>query len=249
MPAFKQTFPESNLVSIIKDEFLSLSLIKRDGADNFSIQNEFKSLYGIPDLIFYKFNQPSLQKRLQSNINPIVSRKIIKTLILIQGRKKVSLSFLEEQLPYSKKTIREQIIKYLTRNNFLCKSTDNNTFWVENEYQHSLQKLYSIEAKVSNWKRGFYQAYRYKWFSHYSFLALHKKYINPAIKSGYYFKKYNIGLIMIDTINKSLNIIHLPAEEKPYSKEFQAFAFEKLFSDYLERKTLFHNSKLRFPNI
>lgn len=241
MPKNKNIVPESLLVSAIKDRFLSLPIFEKDRPKDFSIYNELKSSYGVPDLVFCKFNKSSLRKRLQSNINPIVSKKIIKTLVLIQGKKKVSLSFLEEELPYSKKVIKGQIISFLIKNDFLCKSKESDTFWIENYYQHSLQKLYSIEAKVSNWRRGFYQAYRYKWFSDYSFLALHKKFINPAIKNIQYFKKYNIGLIMVDSENKSLKSLYLPAKEKPYSKEFQAFAFEKVLSDYLERKALSHD--------
>lgn len=237
----KNTVPESLLVSTIKDKFLSLPILEKDRPQDFSIYNELKSSYGVPDLVFCKFNKSSLKKRLQSNTNPIVSKKIIKTLVLIQGKKKVSLSFLEEELPYSKKIIKGQIISFLIKNDFLYKSKESDTFWIENYYQHSLQRLYSIEAKVSNWKRGFYQAYRYKWFSDYSFLALHKKFINPAIKNIQYFKKYNIGLIMVDSEDKSLKSLYLPAKEKPYSKEFQAFAFEKVLSDYLERKALSHD--------
>jgi len=241
MPKNKKNAPESLLVSTIKDRFLSLPILKQDSPQNFSVFNELKSSYGVPDLVFCKFNKSSLRKRLQSNINPIVSKKIIKTLILIQGKKKVSLSFLEEELPYSKKVIKGQIISFLIKNDFLCRSKKSDTFWTENYYQHSLQKLYSIEAKVSNWKRGFYQAYRYKWFSDYSFLALDKKFIMSAIKNIEYFKKYNIGLIMVSNEDNSLESIYSPIKEKPYSKEFQAFAFEKVLSDYLDRKALFHD--------
>ncbi|MFC1512503.1 hypothetical protein ACFL4S_00470 [bacterium] len=62
------------------------------------------------------------------------------------------------------------LIEKLAQNNFLIKKNDY--YIVKELYKPSVKKLIAIEAKLNNWKEGFYQALRYQCFSHQSYLAL-----------------------------------------------------------------------------
>lgn len=230
--------PESTLIPILKKNFLPKVLPRKAVSKSYSIGEEIRSQYGIPDLVFYDFYQPVIQNRLNNNIKPVLSKEVIKTLLLIQNKKKITFTYLQHNLPFSKDVLKNKVIRYLIQNNYLNKSSkDYELYWVgDNIFQLCMQNMFAVEAKVSNWKRGFYQAYRYKWFSHYSFLALHERYIKPAAASLELFKQYNIGLVSVDTEVKNVNVFNKPKKEKPYSPEYAALTFEKLFAVYFEKK-------------
>lgn len=230
--------PEAQLIPIIKRDFLSRLTLNSKKTTRYSIGEEFRSQYGIPDLLFYNFDDKVIKKRLANKTEPILSKDVIKTLILIQNKKKISLSFLQANLPLNKITLKNKVIKYLVMNNYLNKSTkESDSYWVgDNYYESCMKDMFAIEAKISNWKRGFYQTYRYKWFSNYSFLALQKKHANPAIKSLELFKEHNIGLMTVNNSNNSIDVVFEPKRQEPYSSEISSLTFEKLFADYLEKK-------------
>ncbi len=225
------------MIPILKQGFLS-EINMRINPTEYNIGEEFRSQYGVPDLLFYNFDNAILKKRLNNNIKPVQSKEVIKTLLLIQNRKKITLSFLQESLPFNKEILKNKVIKFLLDNNYLNKTlNDCDSYWVgENIYKTVMGNMYAVEAKVSNWKRGFYQAYRYKWFSNFSFLAMHSKYIRPAKNQLGLFEKYNIGLISVDSDTCALEVLRNPKKEKAYSPEMAAIAFEKLFATYLEKK-------------
>jgi len=237
--------PETELIPIIKHNFLQKVVNKSKIQDDYSVGEEFRSQYGIPDLLFYNFDNDVLIKRKEKKIEPILSKDVLKTLLLIQNKKKITLSFLQENLPLNKDVIKNKVIRYLLNNNYLNRSSaDCESYWVgDNTYESCMNDVFAVEAKISNWKRGFYQAYRYKWFSHYSFLALQKKFVQPAVKNIILFKEHNIGLITVDTDINSINVLFQPKKQKPFSKEISSLTFERLFADYLEKKAESHTAQ------
>lgn len=229
--------PEARLIPIIKDNFLLRVFDKKPTSDKYTIGEEFRSPYGIPDLLFYNFDNGVIDTRIQNKLEPVLSKEIIKTLLLIQGKNKITLSFLQTNLPINKEVIKNKIVKYLLQNNYLNKSNDSESYWVgENIYKSCMKNMFAIEAKISNWRRGFYQAYRYKWFSHCSFLALHINFITPALSNLKLFERYNIGLMSVDTEKQEVQTFYRPKLEEPYSNEIAALTFEKLFATYCEKK-------------
>ncbi len=82
---------------------------------------------------------------------------------------------------------------------------------VERLYKSPIKNIISIEAKLSKWKEGYYQALRYKCFSHKSYLAVSAKYIkNVDIDL---FRQDNIGLISV--MENDIKIIYNPKREIP----------------------------------
>lgn len=230
--------PETALIPIIKQDFFLKVITKSKTPADYFIGEEFRSQYGIPDLLLYNFYGKVLHKRIEEKIEAVLSKDVLKTLLLIQNKKKITLSFLQENLPLDKDVIKNKVISYLVKNNYLNKSIkDCESFWVgDNIYESPMQNMYAVEAKISNWKRGFYQAYRYKWFSNYSFLALHVKFIGPAMENLPLFARHNVGLMSVNTNQNLVKLIHRPKKERPYSGEIAALTFEKLFASYCEKK-------------
>ena len=85
-------------------------------------------------------------------------------------------------------------------------------FKIRNQYTPCLQNLFSIEAKLKDWKQGFYQALRYKQYSNKSFLAISYEYLHRVDKK--LLKNNNIGLISVypTKIQMVLNPIHKDPE-------------------------------------
>lgn len=77
-------------------------------------------------------------------------------------------------------------------------------------------ETYSYEAKLSNWKRAIYQAFRYKAFSDKSFVILDSYKINPALNHLDQFIRSNVGLMDINDFG-SIHTYYDPVPESPFS--------------------------------
>lgn len=80
------------------------------------------------------------------------------------------------------------------------------------KYKPHTQNLFSVEAKLNDWKSGFYQALRYKFFSHKSYLAYPQQYIHRVDLE--LLKEHNIGLISVEADN--IQFVYKPKTEKPH---------------------------------
>lgn len=78
-------------------------------------------------------------------------------------------------------------------------------------------KIISIEFKIKDWKRAIKQAFRYKNFSHASYVFLDERHIKSAANNIDYFKKYNIGLCGVS--RDKIQLYYQPREGKPYSED------------------------------
>ena len=129
---------------------------------------------------------------------------------------------------YNLKEIKLQpLLNYLMINDYIyiC----DGYFKVKKKFSPPAKKLIAVEAKLKNWKEGFYQAQRYKHFSHKSFLALSNDYINNVdIKL---LKEKKIGLISVST--EKINIIYNPPIETP----LDVTAFYFLSSEFVKNLT------------
>jgi hypothetical protein len=86
---------------------------------------------------------------------------------------------------------------------------EENVFFTK-QYKPHTKNLISIEAKLKDWKSGFYQALRYQFFSHQTFLAYPSEFIH---RINLNLLKDNIGLISVHV--DGINIIINPKEMKP----------------------------------
>ncbi|RYX98486.1 hypothetical protein EON78_05175, partial [bacterium] len=87
----------------------------------------------------------------------------------------------------------EKMCKYLLNENYLSFKGDSLVF--NRPYLPHTKNLFSIEAKLKDWRAGFYQALRYQFFSHKSFLAISAKYVHRVDLA--LLKDNNIGLMSV----------------------------------------------------
>ncbi len=180
---------------------------------------EFNSGNGIADLVFtiekIKDNQKHL---LDYELIYIVFKYLNRKNKKIEARKLFTETFL------TKKQV-ENLICYLLENNIL-KSIDKENFYVKKKYTPPIKKIISIEAKLYNWKKGFYQALRYKAYSHKSYLAISEEFAHRVDKN--LLTKHNIGLITV-----SPEKIDFPVKNKdtvPLYPVAQAYLSESMAS-------------------
>jgi hypothetical protein len=126
---------------------------------------------------------------------------------------------------FSKKQINSMIEKFLSME--LIEEYCSDFFYVKNRLTPTIDEFYAVEAKLENWKCGFYQALRYKNFAQKSFLALSSEYIHRVDKD--LLAQNNIGLISVSVDNT--RIIISPKKNTP--KDAIAFFYlgEKFTKD------------------
>lgn len=196
----------------------------------FESTDEMVSDFGVVDVLFYKFRSNYLAKRrTASNIS---SSDLINTLLYVGSDKSkiFSVTSLKSLLPYTENEIEKILLKHEKLG--LIKRLKGKNYRAIYNYKIGLQTGLAIELKLKDWKRGFYQAYRYKWFAEISYLALYSRHAKQAIKNIELFKRYNVGLIQIFD-DETIEIIYKPKAEKPLSVKSRAFANESLVKKFI----------------
>lgn len=117
------------------------------------------------------------------------------------------------------------LIQFLKELNYIV-DYDEGRIIIKQNYQPCLQDLFSIEAKLEDWKKGFYQALRYKHYSHKSFLAISYKYCHRVDKV--LLKENNIGLIAVSP--NSIDILINPKKTNPINKTAYYYLSESFVS-------------------
>lgn len=74
----------------------------------------------------------------------------------------------------------------------------------------------AFEMKLSDWRRGLIQAFRYRSFATMSFVVLDNSHTKAAVANVDRFRRANIGLIGIN-IDGTFRIYVWPEREKPFS--------------------------------
>ena len=73
----------------------------------------------------------------------------------------------------------------------------------------------AFEAKLSNWRRGLAQAYRYKAFATRAFVLIDEAHAHRAYSSIDLFRRSNIGLLSLDE-EGNVAVYYWPTAEEPY---------------------------------
>lgn len=179
--------------------------------------DEFNSGNGIADLVF-------TVEKINNNRKYLLDYELIYIIFKYFNRKnrKIEVKKLFQDTFLTKKQACS-LIEYLLENDVL-ESIDEENFYIKKRYSPPIKKIISIEAKLFDWKGGFYQALRYKAYSHKSYLAISKEFAHRVDRS--LLKKHNIGLIIVseETIDFSVKIIN----KEPSNVVAHAYLSEKM---------------------
>jgi hypothetical protein len=203
---------EKDMIPILKEHLSTMF------NTNYFVE-EFSTGIGIADLVFTQ----NIEARTTS-INDFESISYILNNINSNKSKKISI---EDRLNTNKLSK----AKFLKLISFLeeleCISImDNNIIKVKKQYKPRTDELYSIEAKLRDWRGGLYQALRYKNYSHKCYLAISQSYLR--LVDIELLKLNNVGLISVS--NDSIEIILKPKKENPINKIAQFYLSENFVS-------------------
>ena len=191
---------------------------------------EVSSGYGIADLVFFEFNKAVVDERVRKGLNPIDQANLLRVLVELQRYGKnqsISVTMLRKKAPF----LKTSLVTYLVENNFLVPDSSNSQkgyFKKGSEYQNGLQEVVAIEAKLKDWKRGLFQAYRYRSYADKSYLAVYTKAINAPLKNIEEFKKFNVGLI--EVADDGIKVHYRPKKEKKADRLMKAIAYENILA-------------------
>lgn len=215
---------ESSLIPIIQEA--GRDIFSQKYKTNFDSVVEVGATHGIADVVFYNYDDEAVAKRERMQIAPIESQDVLKTLLLIKNKRKLTFTYLVETLPFSEQKLKRDILGYLEETGIVTREKDY--YMVDYQYDIGLKKSVAIEAKVRDWKRGLYQAQRYRWFAEASYLAIYEDYITQPQKNLNLFEFYNVGLLSVG--NNGVDVLYSPKSQKPESVYQKALTYERLLA-------------------
>ncbi len=188
---------------------------------------EIPSGYGIADVVFYTLDESAINSRLSDNHRPIDETNILRILLGLKSvgaDETVSITTLKQWMP----SLKNDVLSYLVDNGYLLQDEASETYKPGVRYHNGLRQSVAIEAKLKDWKRGLFQAYRYRRYADKSYLAVYSKHINPPLKNIDQFKKYNVGLI--EVTDETLHIHFHPIKQNEADEFMKAVAYENLLA-------------------
>ncbi|MDB5169000.1 MAG: hypothetical protein JWO41_356 [Candidatus Saccharibacteria bacterium] len=186
---------------------------------------ELPSGYGIADVVFYNLDNRVARKRIKTG--PISSTDILRLLTELSGYDEIINVTMFKQRIASVST-RTEAITYLVNNGYIQELEDG-SFKRVKDYKIGFSDVVAIEAKLKDWRRGLYQAYRYKDYANKSYLALYSPYVHRALKEIDEFRKYNVGLIEVS--DEGLEILFEPSRSEIKPNLFAATAYESTIAN------------------
>ena len=215
---------ESELVKAFNQSFRGfLSEIGINDYETSYLVNEYDSIHnGIADIVIGLLNNSTFSQ-FRSPIEP----NIVSFLDNLPLDKSFNIEKLIESSCNSKRYINNSL-RLLSDIGFIRK-LGNGRYIKIKDYSFPNKYIISIEAKLKNWKKALHQAYRYKQFSDFTYVLLDEKFSTPAIKSIQDFKKYNIGLVTLDS-EQSLSVKYTPYQYNNTNSIYYYRANEYLYN-------------------
>jgi hypothetical protein len=195
------------------------------------IFKEVESLQGIPDYIGIKFK--TIEEK--NNLKRILNIKID------------YLSYVSLLLPYIKKnalhsenyfasktglniTAVRKTLNYLQNESIIMNK--GNKYILENNLHIPEMEIWSFELKLKNWKRAIFQSLRYKAFSDYVYIVMPMECRNIIEQNKKVFLQYNIGVMLFNHIDGTIEISIRALKNKKISKSNTIFILGRLLEKF-----------------
>jgi len=185
--------------------------------------------YGVADLVI-SFH--SLQKSDSLKRKLTLRQRDINIYDLIKQKKEILVDDIIKITRLNKNSVSKSL-QVLSDESFI--NTNKSLVFLNKQYQYPFKRNIAIEAKLKNWRRGFGQAYRYKWFAEYSYLLMDNSNVSAPLKRISLFKRHNVGLASIN--NNGTLLKHFdPSREAPYDSKMRMLLAEKMFYSFNAEK-------------
>lgn len=198
---------------------------------------EFDSLHGIADLVL-----GSCRNNVEARA--AVDPNWVAPLAHLKRDSEFSIGGFQEMFCLSRPSALKHLRSY-EQAGFLAR-IDKNRYIVEKQYEPVAELVISVEAKLRDWRRGLYQACRYKRFSDYSFVLLDETHARTALRNLSDFSLNNIGLASLE--KDDLNIHYVPQRRRGRWGEHYLRVSESLFHQFKEMVESNSQSDSRPPN-
>lgn len=132
--------------------------------------------YGVPDMVVAAFNKKDVGERLKIGAPPILSEYDSRIVAATSPDQERNLDAIAELSQFPRSTCQRRVSR-LVRDGIILRSGD---LYLRCAEVKPLNQMWTIEAKVSDWRRGLGQATRYRLWSDWSLLTLANLPKNPA---------------------------------------------------------------------
>ncbi|MCA9335695.1 hypothetical protein KC967_02240 [Candidatus Saccharibacteria bacterium] len=188
--------------------------------------------YGRPDLVILDIDKRKFKLReKREQFNTLLNRKFFEVLAIMPDVDDkdvipISLNEISEKSGISHSYIRSSIINELKRGGFV-KQVDKGYVKI-NGWVPIAKSVTAIEAKLSDWKGGIWQANRYSNVADKVYLAMPPEYIHRVDTEEC--KRKGVGLISFDPITKRHKVLVKPNSQRPEDRPVRNYVTE-LFLD------------------
>lgn len=188
--------------------------------------------YGRPDLVILDIDKRKFRLReRREQFSTLLNRKFFEVLAIMpdvddKGVVPISLSEISERSGISQSYIRSSILNELKEGGFI-KKVDRGYVKI-NGWVPIAKSVTAIEAKLSDWKRGIWQANRYSNVADNVYLAMPPDYIHRVDLEEC--RRKGVGLISFDPVTNTHKVLIKSCKQKPVDKPVRNYVTE-LFLD------------------
>jgi len=208
--------------------------------EGFLTKKELGVGYGVADLVLLKIDPKKTALRYENKqFKPLLNEsyfKVFQYLPDIKEKKEpISINKLIRKTELSDSFLKYKILKKLKKDKYIIEK-GNNLYYKVNGWVPLAKEIIAIEAKLKDWKRGFYQANRYKAFADKTYLAIPSN-ISHLVNRDM-LRKHNVGLITLDVDANKKRTLIVPKKKNPLNADKRNFAVEFFWTPNLKKKLL-----------
>lgn len=208
--------------------------------EGFYTRKELGVGYGIADLVLFRPDIKNCLKRLdRKQLKPLLNEgyfKVFDSLSDIESdTAPTKLDDLKTKIHYSSSFLKYKLLKELKKAKYV-KEVERNYYFKINGWLPIGKELIAIEAKLKDWRRGFYQANRYRVFADKVYLAVP---FNIAKKVDIsLLRKHGVGLIAFDAENNMKKIMLEARKKEMFSETKRNYASEYFWGFELKKNLI-----------
>lgn len=218
LPA-RKIMTESDFVHALEKEYR---------AEGYMTKRELGVGYGVADLVLFRPDKANCEKRINHRqIRPLLNEGYFKVFSSLPDidteHEPMDLKKLSEITHYSTSFLKYTLIPDLKKGRYV-KEFKGDYYMKVNGWLPIGDELVAIEAKLHDWKRGFYQANRYRAFADRTYLAVPR---NVAARVDIsLLEMHGVGLIAFDAVEGEKEIMLESVRRQPVSDTKRNLASE-----------------------
>lgn len=177
---------------------------------------EFSYGSGRADYVLARVSDVYLSRRLDElGIETAIdSDRILQAFLLLHNRKTISKEYYYQMGALDEKS-KTKALNWLIDHGF-AKEIDESYIRTAPHLRRHVTTAYSIELKLSKWKKALRQAFRGKGFSEYQCVVMDAEYVDRALENRHRFEEHGIGLMSL-TQDGEYKMHLSPERNNPYS--------------------------------